>query len=304
MPWRIHLANRPLHRIDLLSSPRSRLLAAWSQPDRVSYYELESGAKLRDQKLTTDWQSLRSSEDWQAASEEWVAPNGVYPPVMMCDGGTIYTNRSGKIRLYHGADGSLVMAHGSQEKMLSVDEIHALAMARESGAVAVLDVESTLHLCDRDAEPDTINLDLVLGPNRRTGLAMTAEGDTVFVSHSDCLLRVNTRTRSTACLNLHYRIGQFASSPDGRLLACADTDTNVIRLYDGETLTPRYQGHAVDLMAKAPQLQLIADLPPALVAVSNLALDDRGTLAFALAGVICVTGIDLLQPVPRVHQFA
>ena len=48
----------------------------------------------------------------------------------------------------------------------------------------------------------------------------------------------------------------------------------------------------------------VADLPPARVAVSNMALDHQGRLAFALAGVVCMTNLESLQAVPKIHQFA
>ena len=304
MPWRIHLANRPLHRVDLLTNARSCLLAAWSQPDRVSYFDAETGAKLGDYHLTLDWLSLRSFDSWQAALEDFAAPNSAYPPMLVSDGGIIYLNHSGARRLYVGSDGSLLLANGTQETALTQDTVHVIAMDRVSGLLALLDSEARLHLYQDGQEARQIPLDMQIIPNRRTGLVVAEGGDAVYVAHDHRLLHVNTTTETVETLDVHYHIGQFASSPDGAFVACADTDTNVVRIYNGQGLSPLFQGHAVDLMVKAPQLQLIADLPPARVAVSNMALDHQGRLAFALAGVVCMTNLESLQAVPKIHQFA
>jgi hypothetical protein len=62
---------------------------------------------------------------------------------------------------------------------------------------------------------------------------------------------------------------------------------------------PRYQRHAEDLMAKATQVQLLADPPPQMVALSSLAINTKGVLAFALAGVVCVTDTEQMNMLPQ-----
>jgi hypothetical protein len=270
----------------------------------VSYFDAETGAKLGDYHLTLDWLSLRSFDGWQAALEDFAAPNSAYPPTLVTDGGTIYLDHSGARRLYAGSDDSLLLANGTHETALAQETVHAIAMDRVSGVVALLDSEARLYVYRDSQAAGQIALDIQIIPNRRTGLAVTEGGDAVYVAHDHRLLCVNTITEIVETLDVHYRIGQFASSPEGAFVACADTDTNVVRIYNGQGLSPLFQGHVVDLMVKAPQLQLIADLPPARVAVSNMALDHQGRLAFALAGVVCMTSLESLQTVPKFHQFA
>ncbi|WP_347259140.1 hypothetical protein, partial [Methylocaldum sp.] len=58
-------------------------------------------------------------------------------------------------------------------------------------------------------------------------------------------------------------------------------------------LTPIRQRFAIELVAEAFQVQLLADMPPVQAALSALALADDGLLAFAMSGVICLTDISL-----------
>jgi len=76
-------------------------------------------------------------------------------------------------------------------------------------------------------------------------------------------------------------------------------ETNVIRAYSGSDLTPTHQRHAIDLLADATQIQLLADLPPAQVAVSALTVTSKGVIAFALAGVICISDMSHMTALPR-----
>ena len=91
----------------------------------------------------------------------------------------------------------------------------------------------------------------------------------------------------------------FACSARGQRLVCCDQDANVIRVYNAADLTPLYQRHAADLIARANQVQLIADPAPSLVALNQLAVDDDGLVAFALAGVVCATDVTEFLALPR-----
>ena len=69
-------------------------------------------------------------------------------------------------------------------------------------------------------------------------------------------------------------------------------------MYDSD-LVPLHQRHAVDLMARATQVQLIADPPPSRITLHTLAVDNNGTIAFALAGVVCVSDVTQMLTLTR-----
>ena len=77
----------------------------------------------------------------------------------------------------------------------------------------------------------------------------------------------------------------------------ADIDDDLVRVYR-EGLRPTHQKHAIDLMANARQVQLLASLPGRKAGLGALEIADDGTLAFALGGVICVTHIKALDELP------
>ncbi|MBC7812483.1 MAG: hypothetical protein H7175_15120, partial [Burkholderiales bacterium] len=100
-------------------------------------------------------------------------------------------------------------------------------------------------------------------------------------------------------LNTHYFINMMACSANGAVLATSDSEAGVVRVYDGVELLPTRQRHAIDLVATATQVQLMADLPPLSIALSALTIDDNGVLAFAMSGVVCVTEISKMDALPR-----
>jgi hypothetical protein len=94
----------------------------------------------------------------------------------------------------------------------------------------------------------------------------------------------------------HYMIGRLACSPAGDTLATSDLETGVIRIYDGQ-LKLMVQRFAIDLLADARQLQLLADLPPVFVAINALTMGSGGLVAFSMSGILCVTTLHYFQPV-------
>ena len=100
-------------------------------------------------------------------------------------------------------------------------------------------------------------------------------------------------------LETHYYIGQMASSPTGGMVLTSDMESGVLRAYKGGKLILTHQKFAIDLVADANQIQLMADLPPMGTAISTIIAYNKGIFAFAMSGVICVSDVKQMDEVPR-----
>ncbi len=112
-------------------------------------------------------------------------------------------------------------------------------------------------------------------------------------------MAVNANGTVQKTLETHYYVARMAISPSGGMVVTSDIESGVLRVYKGESLILTHQRFAIDLVAAATQLQLLADLPPIGTAISALTAYTRGTLAFAMSGVVCVTDVQDLDEVPR-----
>jgi hypothetical protein len=171
-------------------------------------------------------------------------------------------------------------------------------MDTAQGIIGGLDAEGKLHIYQRAVPVGRFDIGLKT-ISTRLPLALSLRQGRIFVAHGRQVIECDTTGKEQRSMELHYPIGAFAVSDDGQTLACCDRDTNVIRVYDSAAMTPRYQRHAEDLMAKATQVQLLADPPPQMVALSSLAINTKGVLAFALAGVVCVTDTEQMNMLPQ-----
>ena len=97
----------------------------------------------------------------------------------------------------------------------------------------------------------------------------------------------------------HYIVARIACSPNGGMLATSDAESGVIRVYHGDSLLPTHQKFAIDLVADATQIQLLADLPPLDTIARALTVHAKGILAFAMSGVVCVTDVSRMDELPR-----
>ncbi|MAS37887.1 MAG: hypothetical protein CL610_28080 [Anaerolineaceae bacterium] len=298
MPWRLHVTNRAIQRLDVLNDTNQSLLVVWTQPGRVSYVDLESGMMLGEKRLPD--LANRTSQHWQTLLPDVPAPNDAYPPVLAGQGVLVFLTPGQDQRLYHyPRSGELYLVSSSSETRLGQEHRYrAVDLARETGMIAAVDLAGRLHVFHH-ATPAGVH-ELGLNPSAtETITAVAIAKRNFFVAAGRTLLRVDADGRVQKRLQLHYALGAFACSPAGDLLVCSDRDTNVIRVYDSTSLSPLHQRHAVDLVARATQVQLIADLPPVMVVLNNLSIGDNGLLAFALGGVVCATDITQMLAIPR-----
>lgn len=302
MTWRLHLTNQAVQRLDILEGDPA-LLAAWSRRDRVAYYDLETGTPRGEVSLDFPAETDRSSEAWTAFAAELKAPNDAYLPVVRGPRFTVYITDDGRMRLYDDGDAALSLAEaGEDEIKLDMDGasgIAALALDRFLGLSAALDRDGKLHLFQQHIRVGAFDLDMKLEPDLRPALAISRGGGAIYVTEGRHIILTDSSGSVRKRIAAHYFVRQMTCSPDGRYLITGDMETGVIRVYDGAELIPTHQRFAIDLLAEATQIQLLADLPPPSVALSALTINNKGQLAFSLAGVICVADLSQMDELPR-----
>ncbi len=301
MAWRLHLTNQAVQHLDIIDG-RQPLLAAWSRRDRVAFYNLANGTVVEERTLAPPPADDRRSESWQAFIGGLVTPYDAYLPSIRLANLTVLLTDDGRMRLYYTADDRLYLDNGEQEialDMAGANSFVALALDRFLGFSAALDRTGRLHIYQQHIRVGDFDLGLSVEADLAAMVAIARGGGSIFASDGRCVVLTDSSGRVRRRLDPHYTISQMACSPDGRHLALCDEETGVIRVYDGEDLSAGYQRFAIDLVAKAVQVQLLAEMPPPLVALKALTVANNGTLAFAMSGVICVTDLSQLDRLPR-----
>lgn len=304
MGWRLYLSNQAVQRLDILSG-QPPLLAAWTARGRVYYFDQETGLQVGEHTLPDLPALTRDDDAWQAFVAGLMAPNQAYLPRVRTALGDLYISSDGRLRLIHVPPTELFLELEGKEIRLDTSNaarLSAVGLDRQMGLVAALDETGRLHLFQQHIPLGLFDLGLSLVEGLPSALVVAQGGGAVFVSNGQQIVLTDSSGAVRKRRETHYTIGRIACAPDGQLLATTDLDTNVIRVYHGADLTPAYQRYAVDLLAEAHQVQLIADEPPALGALSGLALGSKGVLAFALGGVICVSNVNELTALPQARK--
>ncbi|MFW5692000.1 MAG: hypothetical protein ACOCX3_01475 [Chloroflexota bacterium] len=301
MAWWIHLTNQAIQYMDIVEAEQP-MLAVWSRWDRVAYYDLATGAAHGEDQLVPAGTHDRSSADWQLFVGDLKAPNGAYLPVLRMPEVEVHLTDDGRMRMYLTGAAQLLLDNDGTElelELRDVTSILALALDRFLGLSAVLDQDGKLHLFQQHIRVGTFDIGLKIHPELRSHLAISRGGSLVFASDGQQIVVTDSGGAVLKTLDTHYFIRQMSCSPDGRYLVTNDMDTGVIRVYDALELVPTHQRFAIDLVAEATQVQLLADLPPTFVAPSTLASDNAGRIAFSMSGVICVTDLTFMDELPR-----
>ncbi len=298
MPWRVHLTNQAIQSLNILPGKQT-LLAAWTQRDRATYFDLETGIELGEHQHKA---VSRQSDKWVEFIASLVAPNGAHLPFVRTAQATLFTTNDGKLRLYWmTGDEFLLELDGKEVKldMKAKANIIALGLDRLLGAIAALDAKGKLHIFQQSISVGSFDLKLNLDEDSQSSLAIANGGSSIFVSDGREIVLTDTSGKVKKRQSVHYFIGRMVCSPDGKRLLTSDPETGVIRVYTGDELQPTHQRHALDLLQDAAQLQLIADLPPFNAAPGALAIDDKGNIAFNISGVVCATTLKQLAALPR-----
>lgn len=308
MGWRIHLTNQAIQYLHILTG-RQPVLVVWTRPDRPHFYDLETGTTLIEKKLPTPTHlayhaQTRQSEAWYAYLAELNGlDEGVYLPYVRLGQLDIHTTDDGKLRVYHmGNQVDIAIDNEEASLPIDADDIVTLALDRALGTIALLDARAHLHIFQQNLPIGTFDVGLSTDDDARLQLAISRGGGSIFLSDGRQLLNVDINGEVNKRLETHYFIGQVACSPAGGMLLTHDSESGVLRVYHGESLTPTHQKFAIDLVAHATQVQLLADLPPTDTTLSTLVAHNRGTIAFAMAGVVCVSDIREMDELPRARK--
>ncbi|MBI5666962.1 MAG: hypothetical protein HZC41_03070 [Chloroflexi bacterium] len=296
--WRLHLTNQAIQRVDILPG-KPPLLGVWLARDRAAFFDLESGAQVGETPYKAPAVESRQSARWQEFVAGLTAPNGAALPVVRAGSTTIYTTEDGRMRLYVVGDELYLETDGKEVKLdTSEATFTTIGIDRFLGLIAALDEQFRLAIYQQHIRVGLFDTGLKAEDDAQPGVAVSNGGSAIFVTNSHEVVPMDSGGRVRKRLPVHYPVGRMACAPNGKLLLLSDAETGVIRAYSSD-LTPTHQRHAIDLLQDAPQLQLIADLPPASAGVGALAVDNQGTVAFALSGVVCVTSLERMTPLPR-----
>jgi hypothetical protein len=299
MAWRVHLTNQAIQGVDILPG-KSPLLIVWTQRDRATYFDLDSGAQVGEHLHSA---VARQSDKWAAFAASLVAPNGAYLPLVRTAQARILTTDDGRLRLFWPSSGELLLELESKEVKLEMParaaDLVAVGLDRFMGLVAALDAKGKLHLFQQHIRVGSFDLKLRVEDDYQPLLAVANGGAAIYASDGHDIVSADTSGKVRKRLATHYYIGRMVCSPDGKLLMTSDPETGVIRVYDGQELSPTHQRHTLDLLQDADQLQLIADLPPFGAAAGTMAIDNRGAIAFNISGVVCGTTLKQLDALPR-----
>jgi hypothetical protein len=298
MAWRVHLTNQAIQRLDILPG-KPVLLAAWTQRDRATYFDLENGVELGEHQHKA---VSRQSDKWPEFAATLMAPNGAHLPVVRTAQATIFTTEDGRMRLFWMGGTNLSLEVEGKDLPLEIKgaaDFITLSFDRVMGVIGALDEKGKLHLYQQHIRVGAFDLKLKSDEDYPPVLAMGDGGAAVFAAAGREIILTDAGGRVKKRIGVHYPIGRMVCSPDGKLLATCDVETGVIRVYDGSDLTPTHQRHAIELMHNATQIQLIADFPPASAAPNALVINNQGSLAFSISGVICTTALKRLDALPR-----
>lgn len=300
MAWRIHLSDRPIRRLDILSG-KPRLLAAWTQNTRVSYLDLQTGSPRGDRTIDDVPVGDRRSEAWQTFMQSLTAPNEVFLPYVRTKQAAISISADGRMRLYQTSPTDLFLEIDGKESRLVIDgeaSFLAVGMDRSLGLLAALDTEAKLHLYQQHIRVGTFETGLTIDEQFRPTLTIPQDGTVLYLTDGRSIVVMDSAGRVRQRLDLHYTLGAMNCSPNGKRFVTSDLDANVIRIYDS-SLTPTHQRFAVDLLVEAKRAQLLPSPGMSSAALGPIAINNKGVLAFALSGALCVTNLAKMKAYPK-----
>ena len=299
MAWRLHLSDRTIKRLDILTGTPT-LLAAWTQPNRVTFLDLQNGSQREDRTLEMPKSEDRTTPAWSEFMGTLQASNGVCFPVVRAARTSILATVDGKYRLYQTAPSEVFLDVDGKEAKLESDgaSFSALAMAHEAGLLAALDSEAKLHIYRQHVRVGIFETGLQGDEEFTPALTISHDGSVLALTDSRSIVLMDAAGALRKRIELHYRLGALVCSPDGKRFIVSDLDANVIRVYDAD-LVPTHQRFAVDLLAEAKKSQLFASSTMSSAALGPLAINNKGVLAFALAGTICVTSLARMKANPK-----
>lgn len=302
MTWRIHLSNQAIQQLDILPGINP-LLVVWIQANRARFYELDNGTFLDDLTLDSTPPSDRQSEAWQLfLGRTKGVESQYYLPYVRTPQVNILSTDDGKLRVYQQSDDQLfIFADDSEQALDLPEDTHFLSLNLDGalGTLAGLDDDLRLHIWQQHIRVGAFDIGLQADPGLRANVVVSRGGSAIYATDGKRIVQVTSGGEVVKTLDTHYFVGQLACSPGGGMVITSDMESGVLRVYKGDDLILTHQKFALDLVAAANQVQLLADLPPSGTALSTITAHNRGILAFAMSGVVCVTHVRHMDEVPR-----
>ncbi len=302
MAFRIHLSNQAIQQLHILPGKQAQLVV-WTKRDRAQFYDLDDGTLLNELALPLAPDEARNSEAWQAflAQTKGIG-SPYYLPVVRTQLVDILSTDDGAQRIYHQRDEQLfIETDGAEEKLALIDGEGLISMDLDGalGTFVGLDENLKLHIYQQNIRIGAFDIGLKPDADLRANVTVSRGGSAIFATDGRRLVYVDTGGTVLKTLETHYYIGQMASSPTGGMVVTSDMESGVLRAYKGNNLVLTHQKFAIDLVADANQVQLMADLPPMGTAISAIVAYNKGIFGFAMSGVICVTDVRQMDEVPR-----
>lgn len=300
MAWRIHLSNQTIQRLHILREQLPVLAVATREP-RIHFYHFETGVFVADVAFPPN------IDFYDEALPIMMGPRQeVFLPVVRNGLLEVHFSHDGTKRLIRESADRFIFITTDGQRLLplrAASTFVAVVMARETGTIAALDEHARLHLFEDGELMGTFPTRLEWTASARPAVKIADDGRLIVVSNGRLVTILNSEGRMIEQAQMHYFIGQLSCSPNGRTLLTSDLESGVLRVYQADRLLLTHQRFAIDLLTDANRLQLMTDSPPEHTAISALVAGPRGALAFALGGVVCVTDVQKLVPVPRPQPF-
>lgn len=296
MHWRLDLSGDWPYVVRLVGDDPPQL-AVWLSDRDIDFFALPTGAYYG--RLTAATESRPDTNGWRSYLEQLIAPHGAYLPVAWAGPVGVYTSYDGRLRLYHTPGADLVLDADGQQATLAPDgqsTIVAIGFDRELGTVAAVGDDGRLHMYQQGVHVGSYAVEI--NPQAVVRLAVPDGGDTVLVIEENQVQAITIGGYVRLRLPELPRINAAACSPDGEILVTVDSESGMLRAYDG-ALRLVAQEPVLDVLLRAPSLQLPEDLPWPQMPPHTLDVDSAGRLALAVEGMVCVTHVRDLAPVAQ-----
>ncbi len=305
MAWRVLLSERPIHRIDFLYG-KPPLVAAWTNVTeagaharaRVAFLDLSSGARVDERTLDLPPSADADPDAWQSFLITLTAPNRDTLPYVRAGQTILFSAPDGALRLLaSGTDDLILFRSGAPTRIPLTKPPAALAFDPISGLIAALDRGGRLYLYRGETALGAFDTPLKIQDDLEPIIALPEGASFVVLTDGRQICVLDLNGSVTRSLELHYPLGRLAIAPDGKQLITTDLESHVLRIYTADLILT-HQRFAIDLLADSKRAQLLGGAAASESAVGAAALTNKGTLAFALGGALCVTSIGRMKVLP------
>lgn len=294
MAWRLQLSSRPIRRLEILPG-KPALLAAWTGAEVVHFFDLQHGTRFDSLTLHAPPGDDLSTPEWSRFLDSLSAPNGARLPLFRTPDVSVYAALEAHTRLFQRSTGlTLRTAAGDIALADAPRSPLQCAFDRALALTACLDAQARLHLYRGAVRLGAFDTGLVLDDEAAPQL-VASEAGLIFAGDGSGIVVYDAQGQEKRRFQAHFRFAAMACSPDGRLLALADLDSGVLRVFSTAAMTQTHQRFTVDLLAEARKAQLLPVTASTGAAVSAIAIGNKGTLAFSTLGLVCVTATSRMK---------